>query len=787
MNKRQLAWSSVILAISLALVLAFPRTRFWLHGRLRGEAFYQGRPTSYWISALNKEPFLGSPPRDVGKALAGGGRAAVPVLAEMLRQSDHRVHQQALLTLTVIGSEAEEARPALEEFLGTEADRTCLDMAMRLLVRMERRAAVDAVVQALERNPSAQGRAWAARSLGGLGPEAHGGLPALEQALRDDDQNVQVSAASAIWQLEHRSGPILPVLIDVIKSGHEEGVRAAVAGARQSWTAGTPPIAMPDDVTAAAIRLLLDMGSESKEAVPLLLEASKDGRPAVRRRVALVLGLIGRGVRKAVPGLVEALQQGGEDTRVRAAVALGRSASRGAVEPLIAALGDPSAPVRREAVTALGELRAREAVPALLAAVHDDSRPVVVAALAALGKIGAREAVPTLVEAVKNDEESVRVAAILALGDLKAPEGVPALILALRERPTRMGGEGQDSLMRTRVVAVSALEQMGPPARQAVPALLEVIGDAQLGSSAIRALGAIGPDAQSAVPPLMELLETKVSEHANWQDRQQGRPNGDQGLARNSDQQKSAIGTSIPASNVPLAGRELSPRAAPEMHDLWSALRTLGDIGPGAADALPRIIPLLKDNALALDVAQAIGRIGGPRARPAVAGLREMLKQPEASFRVAAALALWQIDRSTRESMPVLMGVLNDPNATCRVEAAQAIWEITGRAELVLPVLQAILTARDQYQLAPAIQLVGWIGPPARSLAPELVQVLGYKPPFVRQQAAQALARMGPEARAIGPRLLEALDDQDDPQSRRLVADALKAIDARAAARAGVQ
>jgi hypothetical protein len=47
MSKRVLAWSTVALTAVLALILAFPHSRFWLHGRVRGEAFYRGKATFF--------------------------------------------------------------------------------------------------------------------------------------------------------------------------------------------------------------------------------------------------------------------------------------------------------------------------------------------------------------------------------------------------------------------------------------------------------------------------------------------------------------------------------------------------------------------------------------------------------------------------------------------------------------------------------------------------------------------------------------------------------------------
>jgi HEAT repeat protein len=647
----------------------------------------------------------------------------------------------------------------LAEFLRAESKPACLNMAAQLLLRIDRRAAVAALAQALESNPNPAGRAWAAASMRGMGSEAQAGVAALERALADTDPNVRLSAAATLWHLQHQPGPIIPVLVDLIKSGQVEPAGNIPA---TGLPPGPLPARSPEIVTVTAIGLLVDMVPDGKAAFPPLFEALKAERPEVRRRVALVLSLFGRGIRNAIPVLLEALRESPEETRIRAAEALGRSACREAVKPPIAALRDESARVRREVAVALGDLRAREAVLALLAALKDESGPVVAAAAWALGRIQAHEAVPALVAALKDDDDSIHTAAIEALADIKAPEAVPALV---KELKTTTG-----ALRVRRARAMTALEQLGPQARQAVSALTEAIPDPQLGHGAIRVLGAIGPDARAAVPALVAVLK-------RWKPEESNQPQS----------QRSGRGTPPGQGGGP-TGAGPGTSLSPEMTAVWAAFTALGKIGPDGGEAVPFLLPLLDSDIASgnWEVIRVIGQIGGPYARRAVPALRQAFKRQQEPFlQIAAALALWQIDK-TPDSIPVLTQLLNDERAPCRIEAARALWKITQRTESLLPVLQEILKGQDPYQVM-AIQLVDEMGASATSLAPSLVEALKSKPAFTRPQAADALAKMGPAARPVVPLLLNALEEQDDPQSRRLVADALQAIDAQAAARAGVQ
>src|SRR5689334_15225750 len=117
MKRRPLLWLGILLAIALVLALAFPTSHYVLIGLLQNEAFYDGKPTSYWVSALKKQGYFGAegPPRDVGKILWQAGAAAVPVLVDMLQEEDDDVRFQALLALYAMKpGEAAAAVSALE-------------------------------------------------------------------------------------------------------------------------------------------------------------------------------------------------------------------------------------------------------------------------------------------------------------------------------------------------------------------------------------------------------------------------------------------------------------------------------------------------------------------------------------------------------------------------------------------------------------------------------------------------------------------------------------------------
>lgn len=115
------------------------------------------------------------------------------------------------------------------------------------------------------------------------------------------------------------------------------------------------------------------------------------------------------------------------------------------------------------ALVGLGE----PAVPALVETLRSQEPRLRATAATTLWGMGpkARAAVPALAAALSDQDHEVRVAAAMALENMDpgdAKEAIPALIRALKDR------EG-----RVRQWAAKALGKIGPPAREAIPALNE--------------------------------------------------------------------------------------------------------------------------------------------------------------------------------------------------------------------------------------------------------------------------------------------------------------------------
>jgi hypothetical protein len=129
---RGLLISGVVLA-ALLVALRLPPVHWRVVGWWRGEAFFQGRPSSYWLARwhwLNRER---SRPEQWARKYFGDGcgdviwgdqsppkfdSTAVPVLIELLNDSSPQVRARAAYELGQMSVDARPAVPALRRLLG---------------------------------------------------------------------------------------------------------------------------------------------------------------------------------------------------------------------------------------------------------------------------------------------------------------------------------------------------------------------------------------------------------------------------------------------------------------------------------------------------------------------------------------------------------------------------------------------------------------------------------------------------------------------------------------------
>jgi HEAT repeat protein len=181
-----------------------------------------------------------------------------------------------------------------------------------------------------------------------------------------------------------------------------------------------------------------------------------------------------------------------------------------AVQSLLSLLKDSDRAVRLRAVMALGDLggEVRRVLPALRAAVReaalndgdDGVRTEAVRALLRAGPQPATE-VGALVDALQSHVDLVRFHAAIALGDL-GPAGRPVV-------PDLIRAALWDEDPAVRLEAAMALWKIDRKGPLVVPALIEALDDANefICWIAAECLGQIGPEAREAVPALRQALQ----------------------------------------------------------------------------------------------------------------------------------------------------------------------------------------------------------------------------------------------------------------------------------------
>jgi hypothetical protein len=330
--------------------------------------------------------------------------------------------------------------------------------------------------------------------------------------------------------------------------------------------------------------------------------------------------------------------------------------------------------------------------------------------------------------------------------------------------------------LNVRNLALQELQQLGPEAREAVPALIAALekapqGDSYRRAGLVRTLGVIGPGARAAVPLLVSLVDPSGAI-------------GETGAApafallrigAEPAQQRQAVRSVLLARFFRSSGYEeaavdeeltqVADRALPFMVELltdseescrYAAARALARYGPPEAQLAPALAAALNDPSLQvrIQVAPTLAACQPGRKSEAIAALLAVLANPELTSDVCAALS--QIGG---DAVAPLLPLLRQHEGPAQLPSIRALAAI---GEPSLPGLRQELRGPSAAGRSGAARGLGLLAGQAQSAFEDLVAVLDDGTGEVRYSAAQALVRIdASRAGAAVPHLVAGLESAE--------------------------
>ena len=534
----------------------------------------------------------------------------------------------------------------------------------------------------------------------------------LTEALGDSDEKVREKAIIAL------SKSSLP---DEIKKGHVESalldefesVRAASIVAMRKANFVSPEFAMrlaghlssaSPSVANSIIKALAVHGDQALETLPQLLEiADRDGldqellseamatmgsrvitpllnalqdRPQLEPAVSQTLAILGD---SAVESLVEALSSQSEIARLSATRALGsfKTFKPELLEHLASKLQDDAPSVRAVAAASLIQLseKADFCRAELLQLMHDEDPSVRAAAAGTLSKQAHDlTTIQTEVRAALHDSaEEVRSSVVVVLRELKSAEEFAADLLMLSEDPDAnvrrqtvltlksIGADtGRTSDKTTEIIEEAVLKALHDTDQSVLVAAIEAAGELKMTSENV--LKALEEHLVEPEELLTASLRTLVSFG------------------------KSASSLAPTISNL-LAHERASVRVA--------AVDALAAVQPDNLALAGRLTEVLSDSEWEVRrvAAQALGEIG-PEAKLATPKLFSMLKNEEDSDFASGALR--EIDAAPVEAMPLFLENLSSEDRRTAFYSITLLGKIGPAAKEALPLLEKMMEENSE-------------------------------------------------------------------------------------------
>jgi HEAT repeat protein len=119
----------------------------------------------------------------------------------------------------------------------------------------------------------------------------------------------------------------------------------------------------------------------------------------------------------------------------------------------------------------------------------------------------------------------------------------------------------------------------------------------------------------------------------------------------------------------------------------------------------------------------ALGQMG-PTAKDATPRLLELTEDRNGAVRITAALNLYKISGLSDLALPVLRAALKEADDTLRLDAAIFLWQVDQQEgeRTALPILLAGL--KEKRSRFRALTDLHWLGPKAKAIVPTLLEML---------------------------------------------------------------
>jgi HEAT repeat protein len=710
-----------------------------------------------------------------GMSLTQIGVAAVPALKDTLGHKDASMRQAAAEALGRLGPRAKDATPALKERLKDDDVLTRVRSAQALW-QIERQddVAIRALGDAMK-NKDVTVRRAASLVLVQMEHRPKEALPILTAGMKDDDPLTRVQCAQAVWDTNRKTDEVMPVFVAVLKNPKDH-----------------PP------ALGATLAALNRLGPEAKAAVSPLVEILKT--PNFNFYVYNVPDTLSAIGAAAVPALTDLLENKETPPNLLPSIiqALARAGPDGAPE-LVKALSHDNQMVRAQALGQLGQMgpAGKAAVPKLAELAKGGEANVRLQALSALWQIGpdARPAVPALVENLKDPNAAVVNQTLLALRYIQ-PD--PKTVIPALQDLLKSNNAVQ------RATAADLIITLDPTNKTVLPLLIELLGDKQVGVMAVGSLRRLGPDAKEAVPELVKLLKAPPNPY--------GRNQVLLTLAQIGPDAKDAIpdvldvlktDKDIGNRNAALLALKAMKAASPEnlaaviavveekglpSWPQYTALDLLGEWGKESKEATAALLEALINSnpQCRLYAADALLKVDPDLARKKAPPLLEKLLSQLPPIRAQAATALIRLDPDNRAAWDSVRETLRDPGESSRMAMIDALGQMGADARKALPDIREALKDSSPVVRNRAALALWLIDKDTKDEAlAVLLAVLKKEVGFQRMGAVNALAAMGADAKKALPDLLEARSDRDYGV-RNASTEAVKKIDPDGFARIGV-